>query len=143
MNVSRDVILDLLPVYLAGEASPATRALVDEYLQQDPELGRRLRLQWAETLKQTEPAGLPPEIELRSLKRTRRLLVWQRTLFGFALFFLALGASFEFSTRNGRVQEMHMLVRDYPLPFGVALACSLTCGTAYLAVRRRVRSAGF
>jgi hypothetical protein len=143
MHVTRDVILDLLPVYMVGEASPATRALVEDYLKQDPELARRLRLQWAETLKQTEPAGLPPEIELRSLKRTRSLLMWQRTLFGFALFFLAFGASFEFSTRGGQLQEMHMLVRDYPLPFGAALACSLGCWIAYVAIRRRVRSAGF
>jgi anti-sigma factor RsiW len=37
MNVTRDVIYDLLPGYFAGDISPATRALVDDYLQQDPE----------------------------------------------------------------------------------------------------------
>jgi hypothetical protein len=44
MNVTREVILDLLPVYLAGEASPATRALIEEYMEQDPELAQRLRV---------------------------------------------------------------------------------------------------
>ena len=47
MNVTREVILDLLPVYLSGEASPATRTLVEEYLKQDAELAQRIRLQWA------------------------------------------------------------------------------------------------
>jgi len=35
MNVTREVILDLLPVYLAGEASPDTRALIEEFVEQD------------------------------------------------------------------------------------------------------------
>jgi hypothetical protein len=30
MNIAREVILDLLPAYLSGEASPATRTLVEE-----------------------------------------------------------------------------------------------------------------
>ncbi len=45
MNVTREVILDLLPVYLSGEASPATRALVEEFLQQDAQLAQRIRMQ--------------------------------------------------------------------------------------------------
>ena len=31
MNVSKSVILDLQPVYLAGDASPETRALVSKH----------------------------------------------------------------------------------------------------------------
>jgi len=38
MEISRSVILDLLPIYIADEASPETRHLVDEYLETDPEL---------------------------------------------------------------------------------------------------------
>ena len=36
--ITRDVILDLLPLYLAGEASDDTRQLVEAYLQTDPKL---------------------------------------------------------------------------------------------------------
>ena len=78
MNVTREVILDLLPVYLTGEASPATRELVEEYLKQDPELARRLRNQWAENLSRVAPSTLPPELELNALRRTRGLISWQR-----------------------------------------------------------------
>src|SRR5207244_1916981 len=74
MNVTREVILDLLPVYLAGEASPATPPLVEEFLRQDEELARRIRQQWVESLAAAAPSALPPDLELRSLKRTRRLL---------------------------------------------------------------------
>src|ERR1700685_4386211 len=93
MNVTREVILDLLPLYLSGEASPATRGLVEEYVKQDPELAQRIRLQWADNLAKVVPTGLPPDLELRSLRRTRSLLGLQRWLFGFGIFFLALSLS--------------------------------------------------
>ena len=71
MTVSRDVILDLLPVYLAGEGSPATRELVEAFLKEDPELAQHVRLQWAENFRRIAPSTLPPELELRALSRTR------------------------------------------------------------------------
>jgi anti-sigma factor RsiW len=37
-EVTRDVILDLLPLYLAGEVSADTSALVKKHLEKDPEL---------------------------------------------------------------------------------------------------------
>src|SRR5687767_12962108 len=40
MNVTREVIYDLLPAYFAGEASADSRALVDEFFATDAELGR-------------------------------------------------------------------------------------------------------
>jgi hypothetical protein len=40
MKVERDVIIDLLPVYFSGEASAATRELVEERFREDPELER-------------------------------------------------------------------------------------------------------
>jgi hypothetical protein len=36
MKVEREVIIDLLPAYFSGEASAATRALVEDYFRQDP-----------------------------------------------------------------------------------------------------------
>jgi len=43
MKVTRDVIYDLLPSYFAGEASPDTRALVDEFLRDDPEFAHMMQ----------------------------------------------------------------------------------------------------
>ena len=59
MNVTREVILDLLPVYLSGEASPDTRSLIEEYMKQDPELAQRIRLQWSDNLAQDRAIGAP------------------------------------------------------------------------------------
>ncbi len=38
MNITRNVILDLLPLYVANEVSADTRALVEKYLETDSEL---------------------------------------------------------------------------------------------------------
>lgn len=37
-EISKEVILDLLPMYLAGEVSEETATLVKKYLESDPEL---------------------------------------------------------------------------------------------------------
>ncbi len=140
MNVTREVILDLLPVYLSGEASPDTRSLVEEYMKQDPELAQRIRLQWSDNLAKTAPAALPPDLELQSFRRTRRLLGWQKWLFGFAIFFTAMSFSSEFSFAGGHFNEFHFLLRDYPAEFGSCMVLGLACWIAYFSIRRSLRS---
>jgi hypothetical protein len=140
MNVTREVILDLLPVYLSGEASPATRALVEEYMKQEPELAQRIRLQWAENFAKVAPSALPPDLELRSLRRTRKLIGWQRWLFGFGIFFTALSLSNEFSFADGHFKEFHFLLRDYPVQLGICLALGIVCWTVYFGIRRHLQT---
>jgi len=139
MNVTREVILDLLPVYLAGEASPATRALVDEYLQQDSELAQRVRTSSVENLSAIAQAPLSSDIELRSLRRARALIGWQKWLFGLGITFTALSLSNEFSFEGGHFREFHFLIRDYPAQFGSFAALALLCWISYYAIRRRLR----
>jgi anti-sigma factor RsiW len=118
MNVTREVILDLLPVYLAGEASPATRALVEEYLTRDPELGKEIRRNLAAVAR----PSLPPDLELRALRRTRGLLGLQRWVFGLAILFSLIPFSSAFTFRDRRLTEAYLLARDYPALAAVSLA---------------------
>ncbi len=140
MNVTKEVILDLLPLYIADEASPATRALIEEFMRQDPELAERVRLQSADQFAAAAPSALPPDLELRSLHRTRRLLGWQRWLFGFGIFFLATSLSNESEFEGWRLKEFHFLLRDYPLEFGACLVLGVACWIAYFGIRRRLRT---
>jgi hypothetical protein len=140
MTVTREVILDLLPVYLSGEASPATRALVEDYMKGDPELGQRIRLQWADNLAKVAPSALPPDLELKTLRRTKRLLGWQRWLFGLGIFFSAMPLSNKFEIENGRLVEFHLLLRDYPAELAACLVLGAACWIAYFAIRRRLRT---
>jgi hypothetical protein len=140
MDVTQEVILDLLPVYLAGEASPSTRALVEAYLKQDPELAQRIRLQWAENLEKAVPSALPPELELKSLRRARSLIAWQRWLFGFGIFFTAFALSNQMSFENGHMTQFHFLLSDYPAQIGACVLLAVCCWTTYLLIRRRLRT---
>ena len=54
-EVTKDVILDLLPLYLAGEVSNDTAALVKEYLEADPELAET-----AKEMAKTDSLGKVP-----------------------------------------------------------------------------------
>ncbi len=137
MKINRDVIFDLLPLYVSGEASPATMALVEEYASQDMEVLQELR-----RLKDSDPLALPivsvpPELAMRSLNRTKFLLAWQRWLLGPAMFFTLVSLSFEISTTGGRIRGFHLLLRDSPLLAG-SLAIGICCWVAYFMVRRRL-----
>jgi hypothetical protein len=82
MNITREVINDLWPVYAAGEASADTRALVEAFLRQDPEFARLLHGREEERLLRYEHPKLPPDREALALRRTKRLLHgWDWMLF--------------------------------------------------------------
>jgi hypothetical protein len=140
MNVTREVILDLLPVYVSGEASPATRALVEEYVKQDAELAQRIRLQQAESFNKFLSPALPAELELKTLRRTKTLLAWLRWLLGFAIFFSATLLSNETTFHNGRLTEFHFLLRDNPWELWICVVLGLVCWIAYFAIRRHLRT---
>jgi Fe2+ transport system protein B len=42
-EITKEVILDLLPLYLAGEVSEKTEELVKKYLEDDPELAEKAK----------------------------------------------------------------------------------------------------
>ena len=140
MTVPREVILDLMPLYLAGEGSPVTRALVEEYLRDDPALAARLTSEWTETLGRIALVPPRPENELRSLRRTRRLLAVQRWLFAVGLFFTLFSFSSQLNFEGTHITEAHLLMRDYPAIFGGCLTLGLSFLATYMVLRRRLRA---
>jgi hypothetical protein len=87
MKITRDVVSDLWPLYESGEASPDTRAVVDEYLASDPDYARLLK-------GLADPASaaisMPPDREVAALARTRDLVRGGRWLRAIRLIALAL-----------------------------------------------------
>jgi hypothetical protein len=87
MNVTREVISDLWPVYASGEAGADTRALVEAFLRQDPEFAELLQERGEEGLLRLAVPRLPPDREAQALRRTKRLLHgWDWLLFLAMLF---------------------------------------------------------
>ncbi len=73
MEITRQVILDLLPLYLANEASADTRALVEQYLESDPELAKLAKEPKMTELVQDIPIPLTEKDKLEAFKEARRV----------------------------------------------------------------------
>lgn len=72
-EITQQVILDLLPIYLANEASADTRALVEHYLEANPELAKLIKETKMTELVQDIPIPLTEKDKLEAFKEARRL----------------------------------------------------------------------
>ena len=79
MGVTRNVILDLLPLYLANEVSADTRALVEKYLETDPELATVAKERAAMEIPGDIPDPLTEEDQMETFREAKRLML-RRTL---------------------------------------------------------------
>jgi hypothetical protein len=139
MEITQDVIVDLLPVYFSGEASASTRALVDDFLARDPVFAERVRREWSQPLDPRATSQVAPDVELRSLHRTRRVLTLQRWLFALAMTLTALPLSVVISFSDGRLSQFHFLVLDYPGVLLPILGAGIVSWIVYVYQRRRLR----
>ena len=71
MEITRNVILDLLPMYLADEVSADTRALVEKYLETDPDLARVAEKSAALDVLGDPPVPLAEENKLKAYRKTK------------------------------------------------------------------------
>lgn len=138
MKVTRDVIQDLLPAYLAGESSADTVALVKEFLSQDRELAATVETLRFEALPKT-PVALQPTREKQTLDRTKQLLHWRGLLMGLATFFTLF--PFSFRIDNGRI-TWYFLRDASSWTTAVVLVAGLTCWCGFIYIRRRLRVTG-
>jgi hypothetical protein len=136
MNVSRDTIIDLLPLYASGEASPATQELVREYLARDPELAQLARDQ--ETPLVASITAKAPNLEAVSFQRTRSRVATQRWAFGLAWLFTAVTFSTEVQIRGGHVTGARLALIDAPLLLGLVAGAATICWLAYFNLRGRL-----
>lgn len=132
MKITQDVVKDLLTVYLAGEATADTRALVEEWLRTDPELARQVNQ--ARQLELPPVSPPPATVEKRALERTRRQLRWRAVLFGTAGYFSLLPLSVTFDSQGFR----GLLIQDWPQR-AVILTLAAALWVVYWRVSRRLR----
>jgi len=91
MKLEREVIIDLLPVYFSGEASPATRALVEEYFRQNPEFAGTARgTGGALDALKLPPVTIDDEREKAALERSRDALQSRTSFFWIAVCYSVL-----------------------------------------------------
>lgn len=86
MKIDREVVIDLLPVYFSGEASQATRDLVEECFREDPDLERIAR----NANRNVDTVGVLTQLpdqekEKETLVRLRNLVRYRNQMLGFSL----------------------------------------------------------
>ena len=136
MNISRDVVKDLITVYLAGDASPDTRAFVESYLKTDPELARDVDAARRSSL--DLPATPAPTSEKQVLDATRQQLKNRTSTLVVATIFTVLPLTFAF--RGSTIT--FWLIRDAPV-IGITWWVTAAIMWAWhLRIRRRLRVSG-
>jgi len=139
MTVARDVIIDLLPLYVEGEASEETRRLVEEGLAEDAELQAMCHSmrQHDRALRSLQTRSLE-QLEKVALERTRTALRRKNTVLGIALAYLFAPLSFVY--RDGHFAWIMIRNnRDIAITF---LAISLVLWVVYFGFWRQTRGSG-
>ena len=93
MNITKNVILDLLPLYLADEVSEDTRILVEKFLETDRELASLAKQSAALEIPGDIPVSLTDEDKMKTYKKTRWLLILTIVILSI-LIALIMGATF-------------------------------------------------
>ena len=102
MKLEREVIIDLLPAYFSGEASAATRALVEDFFRENPDFEKSARSAAGplESLK-AAPPKLDPEKEKLALERARLVTETRSSFFWLAV--ISTLMLFLFRIQNGKI----------------------------------------
>ena len=138
MNVTREIVKDLLPLYVSGEASPDSRALVEAFLREDPQLARLADALRAEERSPARGAFIPHGAARAALFQTQGLLRRRTWTLALALFFTGLPLSFVFGDSGLRF----LMIRDAPALASASLAAAAALWIAYAVTVRRLRVTG-
>ncbi|MBI1295010.1 hypothetical protein GC175_08635 [bacterium] len=137
MQVTRDVITDLLPLYLAGEASDDTNALVEAFLALDADFARLVQAQGEFTLPKLADVSINQEDEMKALQTTQALLRRRGIFMALGIFFSAQTMAFgSFGDDRG----VRWLWADAPFIALVLAAVGLVGWLGYAVTQWRLRS---
>lgn len=133
MKITRDVILDLLPLYLADEVSEDTRVLVEQYLSDDPALAKLVEQADNQQWYRDVPAPINKEDEMKSFEKTKQLLTQQKMLMGFAIFFTLLIVAV-----RGGAEGIRWLWHDLPVVGWLLMFVAFVFWAAYFNITARL-----
>ena len=129
-----DIIIDLLPLYFSGEASQASRELVETYLAAHP--------QWAKAARaaQTDVVPLAGQVSTKggalAIQRIRSQLRWRAALIAVAIFCSI--TPFSFIVEHDQLR--YFMLRDAPLTAMAYGAAAIMCWVVTFVMGRRNHS---
>lgn len=134
MNLNKNVIQDLLPLYAANECSADTRTLVEEYFRQHPGEAAEFQRIIHTALPQAT-ATVAALVETQALRETRKRLRRRQWLMALAIFFSLAPFSFVFTDNIS-----WWMLRDAPKAAAVYGTLGVALWIIYGVQRRRARS---
>ena len=98
MNITRNVILDLLPLYVANEVSADTRTLVEKYLETDSELANVAKQLSALEKPKDIPVPISQNDKMAAYRKARRRQILYAIILAGVLSILAISILMFFLT---------------------------------------------
>lgn len=136
-TLPREVMNDLMPVYLAGEASRATKQLVENYASEHPDFAAALRA--AAELELPKLGQSPsPDLEIAALRKTRQFILLRSIFMGSGLLFTLTPFLFHVGPHGF---EWLLAGREPGLVWASA-SLAAASWVAYWIMNREVRNAG-
>jgi hypothetical protein len=132
MNITNEVINDLLPLYFSEECSRDTKQLVGEYLQAHPELEKQVKHFKNNPLPNSQPLSLEKDVEMKALRKTRLLLKIRSFLMGFAIFCTLVPFSFIYTGGT-----FYWLFQNAPTSALVYALLGIAFWTGYIILKRK------
>lgn len=134
MTITKDIITDLLPAYLAGDCSADTKQLVEDFLRTDASFAAEVQRMHTAPLPAMGAPDAGRSDELRTLKRTKSLLNWRSALMAFGFFFSL--APFSVLHINGTTYWFFI---EAPRAAAVYGSIGLISWIGYFLLKRRLR----
>lgn len=137
MKVTRDVIIDLLPVYFSGEASTDTKKLVNNYFDQNPDFAAEAKKSSEQIITNDIPITLKKENEMETINRTKKFIKIRSWLLGFAIFFTI--APFSFAHMD---DKFYVLLLDSPMTALIYGSIGILFWISYFIARNKLKTSG-
>jgi len=137
MKITNNVILDLLPLYYAGEASEDTKKLIENYFNKYPEFAKEVDELSIKQLPEDMPLLLKPEDEMIILRKTKRLLKLRSLLLAIAIFCTALPFAFG-DVSWSKIEGVHWLWTNFPLGAIISGLIGLVSWVGYILIKKRL-----
>lgn len=141
MKPTENIIIDLLPLYLEGEASTDSVNMIEQYFAEHPEFANRAQNFKLNSINTADPALITEEDEMQDLKKTKRVLKLRSFIFGLAIFFSAI--PFTFGDVSWAQEEgVHWLWKNYPEGALICGFIALILWGAYAWLHKRLKVVG-
>lgn len=138
MTLSDEVLNDLLTLYLAGEASPATRRLIENHAREHPAFRSRLEAAAAVSLDAIAHDGPSGDLELLTLRKARQFLFLRAIFWAGGVLFTLLPFLFTFGDGGVRF----LVLGRHPGLVWSFWSLAAACWTASFVMQRQVRQSG-